>query len=222
MEFVNLYTRQHENSIYELESKGIITNKKLYVQLHMSDIAPFFLERYDYFVKMAERFVPRNNISEYPIWCSVSKKNCLKPIDKEVVYAIRVPKDEVIYFDGGRWDLVLNNQYIPKDAADAEDFYRLLKSYGLSHTFDIFDRKYTGAFDDVKARIRDSWKRIFEITDRSEFVVQANLWCIKKGMGKAYYPPWRRFLQDCRGYGRDLGEVISSDKFLKILKEKNS
>lgn len=195
MEFVNLYTRQHENSIYELENKGIITNKKLYVQLHMADIAPFFLERYDYFVKMAEGFVPRNNISEYPIWCSVSKKNCLKPIDKEVVYAIRVPKDEVIYFDGGRWDLVLNNQYIPKDAADAEDFDRLLKSYGLSHTFDIFDRKYTGAFDDVKVRIRNSWKRIFEITDRSEFVVQANLWCIKKEWVKHIIRPGEDFFK---------------------------
>lgn len=106
-----------------------------------------------------------------------------------------MPKDEVIYFDGGRWDLVLNNQFIPKDAADAEDFDRLLKSYGLSHTFDIFDRKYTGAFDDVKARIRDSWKRIFEITDRSEFVVQANLWCIKKEWVKHIIRPGEDFFK---------------------------
>ena len=38
-EYVNLYTRQHENSLYELEREGIIRNKKLYVELHMRDIS---------------------------------------------------------------------------------------------------------------------------------------------------------------------------------------
>ena len=54
MEYVSLYTRQHENSLFELETKGQITNKKIYVKLHLLDIAPFFLDRYDLFVKMAE------------------------------------------------------------------------------------------------------------------------------------------------------------------------
>lgn len=100
MEYVNLYTRQHENSLYELKNKGIIQNKSLYVSLHMRDISDFFLEKYDYFVKMAAKRVPKPDDISYPIWCSVSKGNCLKPIEKEVVYAITVPKDEVIYFDG--------------------------------------------------------------------------------------------------------------------------
>ena len=100
MEYVNLYTRQHENSLYELKNKGIIQNKRLYVSLHMRDISDFFLEKYDYFVKMAAKRVPKPDDISYPIWCSVSKGNCLKPIEKEVVYAITVPKDEVIYFDG--------------------------------------------------------------------------------------------------------------------------
>lgn len=41
MEYVNLYTRQHENSLYELKNKGIIQNKRLYVSLHMRDISDF-------------------------------------------------------------------------------------------------------------------------------------------------------------------------------------
>lgn len=153
MEYVNLYTRQHENSLYELERKNRITNKRLYVELHLLDTSTFFLEKYDLFVKMAERKIKRDLDTEYPIWCSVSKYNCLKPIEKQVVYALSVPEDEIIFFDGARWDMVLNNQYIAKDEDDRKDFEDFLRSKGLKHTFDIFDRKYIGAFDDVKKEL---------------------------------------------------------------------
>lgn len=200
MEYVNLYTRQHENSLFELERKGLITNNKIYVKLHLMDTAPFFLERYDLFVKMAEERIPRRDGDDYPIWCSVSKYNCLKPINKQVVYALRVPKDEVIYFDGAKWDLVLNNQYIPKDEEDKKAFRNLLKSYGLKHTFDIFDRKYTGAFDDVKEKILNSWERIFDIEDRSIFKVQANLWRIEKDWVKKIIRPGDDFFKELEGF----------------------
>lgn len=180
MEYVNLYSRQHENSLYELKSKGVLRNKRLYVQAHMKGISDFFLGKYDLFVKMAETRHPKSNEISYPIWCSVSKDNCLKPIDKEVVYALTVPKSEVIYFDGAKWDLVLNNQYVPKDKEDALRFQKELKMHGIDHSFNIFDRKYDEMFDDLRDEIVASWERIFEITDRSEFVVQANLWEIKK------------------------------------------
>lgn len=195
MEYVNLYTRQHENSLYELKNKGIIQNKRLYVSLHMRDISDFFLEKYDYFVKMASKRVPKPNDISYPIWCSVSKGNCLKPIEKEVVYAITVPKDEVIYFDGAKWDLVLNNQYVPLDKDDAKRFEKILYSKGLDDSFNIFDRKYDEMFDDIKEEIVASWERIFEITDRSEFVVQANLWQIKEEWIKHIIYPGDNFFE---------------------------
>ena len=146
----------------------------------MRDISDFFLEKYDYFVKMASKRVTKPNDISYPIWCSVSKMNCLKPIEKEIVYAVTVPKDEVIYFDGAKWDLVLNNQYVPLDRGDAKRFEKELKARGIDHSFNIFDRKYNEMYDDIREKIVASWERIFEITDRSEFVVQANLWQIKK------------------------------------------
>lgn len=180
MEYVNLYTRQHENSLYELKKKGVVRNKRLYVMAHMKDISKYFLEKYDIFVEMASEIVHKDNEISYPIWCSVSKANCLKPIDKEVVYAITVPKDKVIYFDGGKWDLVLNNQYIAKDEKDLARFEKELLKRGIDHSFNIFERKYDGMFDEIREEIAKSWRRIFEITNRSEFVVQANLWQIKK------------------------------------------
>lgn len=195
MEYVNLYTRQNEKSLYELDKKGVIKNKKFYVMLHMRDIAPFFLEKYDFFVKMAEKIVPKPEEVDYPIWASVCKDNCLKPIDKEVVYALNVPKSEVIYFDGAKWDYVLNNLYIPKDDADQNDFNNLLKKNHLTNTFDIFDKKYTNLYLEVKDRLIKSWERVFEITDRSRFVVQANLWQIKKEWIKHIIKPGEDFFK---------------------------
>lgn len=195
MEYVNLYTRQHENSLYELKNKGIIQNKRLYVSLHMRDISDFFLEKYDYFVKMASKIVPKPDDISYPIWCSVSKGNCLKPIEKEVVYAITAPKDEVIYFDGAKWDLVLNNQYVPLDEDDAKDFDALLKKCGAYKVYNVFEKKYNGIFDDVREKIINSWERIFEITDKSEFVVQANLWQIKEEWIKHIIHPGDDFFE---------------------------
>ncbi|WP_300408464.1 DUF3841 domain-containing protein [Lagierella sp.] len=180
MERVVLYTRQHENSFYELKNKGVITNKEIYVRLHMGDIAPYFMEKYRTFVKMAEEIVPRPQGIEYPIWCSISKRNCLKPVEKELVYEIEVPKDEIIYFDSGKWDLVLNNLYIPKDEDDAIDYRKEIKSLGVKDEFNFIDGKYRGKFPEIEKKIKDSWIRIFDIDRWSDFTVQANIWQIKK------------------------------------------
>ncbi|WP_099320140.1 DUF3841 domain-containing protein [Anaerococcus sp. Marseille-P3625] len=177
---VILYTRQHENSLYELKNKGRITNKEIYVRLHMLDIAPYFIEKYRLFVKMAEKIVPRPEGSEYPIWCSISKRNCLRPIEKEVVYEIEVPKSEVIYFDGGKWDYVLNNIYIPKDEEDRINYHKEIDVLGVNDEYNFIDGKYKGMYPEIEEKIRNSWDRIFQIDNWSDFVVQANIWNIKK------------------------------------------
>lgn len=177
---VILYTRQHENSLYELKNKGRITNKEIYVRLHMLDIAPYFMEKYRLFVKMAEKIVPRPEGSDYPIWCSISKRNCLRPIEKEVVYEIEVPKSEVIYFDGGKWDYVLNNIYIPKDEEDRVNYHKEIEDLGVNDEYNFIDGKYKGMYLEIEEKIRNSWDRIFQIDNWSDFVVQANIWHIKK------------------------------------------
>ncbi|WP_297281602.1 DUF3841 domain-containing protein [uncultured Anaerococcus sp.] len=179
-EKVILYTRQHENSLYELKNKGIITNKEIYVRLHMMDIAPYFLDKYGIFIEMAEKIVPRPEGSDYPIWCSISKRNCLKPIVNEVVYEIEVPNEEIIYFDGSKWDYVLNNLYIPKDEEDKNNYKKELEQLGVSDEYNFIEGKYKGQYPDIEKKIIDSWDRIFDIDTWSDFIVQANIWRIKE------------------------------------------
>lgn len=177
---VNLYTRQHKNSLYELKNKGRITNKEIYIRLHMGDIAGFFTERYRCFVEMAEKIVPRPDYADYPIWCSVSKNNCYKPIEGELVYCLSVPIENVIYFDGGKWDHVLNDIYIPSDQEDEKAYFEEVKALGVKDQFNFISGKYKGMYPDMERKIRDSWIRIFDIDTVNEFVIQANLWEIRE------------------------------------------
>lgn len=179
MDYIHLYTRQHENSLYELEQKGRITNKEIYIKLHMGDIADFFLDKYSHFTSLAEKIVERPKDVAYPIWCSVSKENCLKPIEKELVYALRVPRDQVLYFDGTKWDFVLNNLYLPSDSEDEKRYLKELNKHGISNSFELLLDKNKKLYQLFEEEITSSWQRIFDIEDWNPFSVQANLWEIK-------------------------------------------
>ena len=178
-DFVDLFTRQHENSIFELIQKGEITNKELYVRLHTGPDAQYFMDRYRTFVEMAEKRVPRPEGTEYPIWGSVTDKFCMKPEYNSICYCLKVPKEEIIYFDGMKWDYVLNYLYIPKDDQDAKAHQKELQALGIQSGHFLFTDRYNCLYPEMKEKIKASWERIFEIEDWGTFNVQGNIWRIK-------------------------------------------
>ena len=114
------------------------------------------------------------------MWCSISNENCLHPIENTIVYVLDVPEDEVIYFDGTKWDYVLNHHYIPLDEEDHKSYKAHLKERGFDNGFEFFTGKYKGKFPQEVKIIMDSWTRIFDIDEWNIFKVQANIWQIKK------------------------------------------
>ncbi|MDY6064971.1 MAG: DUF3841 domain-containing protein [Finegoldia sp.] len=209
MDKVSLFTRQNENSYYELMKKGRITNKEIYIRLHMGDMAEYFIGRYKKFVEMAEKIVERPDYTAFPIWCSVSKKNCMKPIEKEIVYCLEVPHDQVIYFDGGKWDYVLNGLYIPKNAEDRAKYRKEIERLGVKDEFNFIDGRYKGMYPKIEKKIVDSWERIFEIDKWNEFVVQANLWEIKREWVKHIVREGEDLMAICA----DMEETFPPDAF---------
>ena len=177
---VRLYTRQNDKTLYQLERDGRLINQRVYVELHFGDIAPLFMESYDWFTKEAAKRVPKPDDVKAPLWCSISAENCLKPIPGTVVYVLEVPEDQVIYFDDVKWDYVLNRIYLPKDKEDEQAYRRHLEEMGITNRFSFFDGPYKGMYPEEEARIKESWKRIFEIDDWTIFNVCGNLWEIKK------------------------------------------
>lgn len=179
MRVVHLYTRQHEHSIYELKRKGRMVNREIYVDMHMMDVAPFFKEKYRRFCDMAMERLARPSYADYPIWTSISKRNCLRAISGTLVYCLEVPADQVMFFDGVKWDYVLNDLYIPSSLEDQEDYRSELRAAGFSTGFGILGGEAETSHPEICRRIRDSWERLFIVDRWDPFTVQANLWEIR-------------------------------------------
>ena len=128
--------------------------------------------------------VPKPTDVEFPIWCSISEENMLRPTMDTVVYVLEVDKSEIIYFDGMKWDYVLNHLYIPKDKKDEEEYIKDIKNKGFKDSFAIMDEKTTHFYPEERKKVMDSWMRVFEIDEWNIFRVQANIWEIRAEMIK--------------------------------------
>ena len=177
---VRLYTRQNDKTLSELQRNGRIINRSTYVRMHFGDMADHYMESYAWFTRAASAIVPKPDDVDASIWCTTSHEYCLRPIEGTVVYILDVPGSQVIYFDEGKWDYVLNRIYIPENEEDRVSYQKHLKDIGLNNSWDIFSPKYAGAFPEEIARVRDSWNRIFTIDEWHIYNVCGNIWEIRK------------------------------------------
>lgn len=177
---VRLYTRQNDKTLTQLERDDRIINQRAYVWMHFGDMAQHYLDSYDWFTAEAAKRVPKPDDVTASIWCSISAQNCLKPINGTVVYVLDVPKDKVIYFDEAKWDYVLNRIYIPADEDDRAAYKKHLNALGVQNGFEFFQGRYKGMYPREEERIRESWKRVFDIDNWTIFNVCGNIWEIRR------------------------------------------
>lgn len=182
-EMVKLWTRQDSRSLKQLEEKGIYRVKEQYIADQFDIITDYYLKLYQWFVDYASKMVPKPEGVTYPIWCAVDKRNMLRPIENTVVYELEVEKSKVIYFDGAKWDYVLNHIYIPKDEEDEKKYKEEMKRKGFDDIFSFIDGKYAHHPFERK-RVMDSWQRVFEIDEWNIFKIQGNIWEIQPEMIK--------------------------------------
>lgn len=183
-EKIKLWTRQDIRSLEQLKEFGSIRIKESYLREKFEDISDYILDLYGWFNKEAEKKVSRPIGVEFPVWCSISEENMLRPTPENIVYVLEVERSEIVYFDGTKWDHVLNHLYIPKDKEDKDIYDKELQEKGLRHGFSFIDKKTTHFYPQERKKVMDSWHRIFEIDDWNIFNVQANIWEIKKDMIK--------------------------------------
>ena len=177
---VRLYTPQNDKTLAQLARDGRIINQRSYVRMHFGDMAQHYLDSYDWFTAEAAKRVPKPDDVTASIWCSISAQNCLKPINGTVVYVLDVPKDQVIYFDEAKWDYVLNRIYIPADEDDRAAYKKHLNALGVQNGFEFFQGRYKGMYPREEERIRESWKRVFDIDNWTIFNVCGNIWEIQR------------------------------------------
>ena len=195
-EIVRLYTRQNDKTLHQLKRNGRFINHRFFVELHLGDIAPIFLESYDWLTREAAKRVPKPADVTAPIWCSISTENCLRPISGTVVYVLEVPKEHIIYFDHMKWDCVLNRVYLPADAEDKAAYQAHLRDIQVENGLEFIVGKYQGRYPEEEQRIRDSWYRIFEIDHWGLYNVCANLWEIKQEWVKQIVYPGEKIIPE--------------------------
>lgn len=177
---IRLYTRQNEKTLLMLEHSGRIFNQRTYVMLHFGDMAQHYLDCYDWFAEEAARHVPKPKGAELSIWCVPSAQHCLPPVEGTVVYVVDAPADQIVFFDEVKWDYVLNHRYLPADDADEQAYRKHLRDIGAVSSFEFFEGRYQGKFPEETARIRESWKRVFDPVALDSPTVCGNLWEIKR------------------------------------------
>lgn len=184
MNKITLWTRQDKRSLYDLENNRVIRITKEHLEEKFDVIADHIIYLYEWFVNEAEKRVPKPEGAEFPIWCSISEEYMLRPTLNEIVYVLEVNKSEIIYFDGMKWDYVLNHHYIPKDEQDAEEYTKDIQSKGFKNSYSFIDKKTAHFYPEERKRVMDSWARVFEIDKWDIFRIQANIWEIRPEMIK--------------------------------------
>lgn len=179
-ESIRLFTRQNEKTLLMLEKEDRIINRRLYVQLHFGDMAPHYMQCYDWFSQQAALRVPRPVGVSLPIWCALKPDTCLTPLPGTVVYILDVPREQVVFYDDGKWDYVLNHRYLPASAQDEQAYIQRLQTLGLNSSYEFFEGRYAGKFPDEIRRITDSWQRVFDVPDLSADSVCGNIWEIRR------------------------------------------
>lgn len=182
-----IWTRQNIKSLDDLKNNGVYRVKREYIEEQFRDIAPFYMNLYRWFVHAAKFRMTVPEGVEFPIWCSVSLEGMLNPIEDTICYKLEVDSSEIIYFDGNKWDHVLNHWYIPKDKNDSEKYDERIKKMGLQVGTSFIQGKYANFYPAEKKIVVDSWQRIFDIDNWNMYTTQANIWEIRPEMIKDIY-----------------------------------
>lgn len=160
MDKIILWTRQDKRSLNNLENNGLIRITKEYLEEKFDVISDHIIYLYKWFVNEADKRVPKPEGVEFPIWCSISEEYMLRPTTNEIVYVIEVDKSEIIYYDGMKWDYVLNHHYVPKDEKDAEEYIKDIESKGFRNSYSFIDEKTAHFYPEERKRVMDSWARV--------------------------------------------------------------
>jgi len=181
---VTLWTRQDKRSLEDLKNEGVIRIKRKHLVEKFDQIAEYIINLYSWFVNEADKKVSKPEGVEFPVWCSISEEYMLRPTETEIVYVLEVEESDIIYFDGSKWDYVLNHHYVPKDEKDGEEYEKDITSKGFKDSYSFLDENTSHFYPAERKRVMDSWVRVFETDQWDPFRIQANIWEIRPGMIK--------------------------------------
>lgn len=181
---IKLYTSQADAVLQAIERDGCCFSRESYVSRKYGESAPIFLTAYRWFVKEAERLVPKPEGAEFPYW-AFQDLYSVEQSGNTHVLTLMVPIDEVVLFDMYDWNQILCMKLLGENKDEEREFHAFLEACGVKESTVML----TGFYPEWRQRIMDSWSRLFchhEAIKAGKGAlegvrsVQAGLWRIKK------------------------------------------
>jgi hypothetical protein len=88
-----------------LKEHGMHRIKKEYITKQFDDMAEHYIQAYLWFVGVASKKVPKPLDVTFPIWCSISEKNMLRPIENTVVYVLEIEDFNIFSVQANIWEI---------------------------------------------------------------------------------------------------------------------
>ena len=178
---IRLYSFQTDVVYQALKRDGVCYSKEEYVRKKYQESANVFVNAYSWFVKEAQKIVPKPEGAEYPYWAFTDHANVDQTGNGHLL-VLDIPLGEAVLFDMFDWTKIMQMHYIGENKAEETAFSEELKNLGLTE-FRIMTSNF---YPEQKTRIQNSWKRLFRHqkaiesgNDNDVGSVQAGLWCIK-------------------------------------------
>ena len=143
-------------------------------------MADFYLKLYRWYSRQGERFVPRPDGVEFPVWVSLSRESMLQLVEGSVVLTLRVPEEALLITDAERWGYRVNQWYIPLDQEDERRHNSELERYGIASESAIIDSDKGNFYPLLRRKIVDSWERLFTCPPRCGDMAQGTLWELRR------------------------------------------
>lgn len=179
---IKLYAVQAQPVLDVIRRDGVCYSKAEYVRRKYEESAPIFLTAYGWYVREAEKIVPKPAGAEFPYWAFADLFN----IDGSAggnVLELCVPEEEAVFFDSRDWNKILQLSYLGEDEEDEQAFSAEIMRRGMN----VSQIMLTAFYPDWKRKITESWKRLFRHHEAilagdcsGVHSVQAGLWRIQK------------------------------------------
>lgn len=112
---VRVWTKQHENVLRELETKGRYVARREYILADLGEHAPLVLEAYDWLVKHTPAAADRPADADYPIWVSLKSEATMLKSPGTVILELTLDPSRIVPVNIMKWGAILDYSYIPAD-----------------------------------------------------------------------------------------------------------
>lgn len=179
---VRLYTQQSDEIINQLKLKGHHTAKMKFIKEKYGEVAPIFVDAYNWYVSNAEKIVTRPKEAESAIWTFKEPKNIEEHRGHQIL-EILVPIEKAVFFRMKDWNKRINLNYIGETLKEEQAFNQKISKFGINYSGDVIRTPF---YPQLKNELIKSWQNLFRYDsevkkhgDLMFFDMQAGIWCLE-------------------------------------------